>query len=84
MQPAKEFFAAIPDPLLAIIIVVVLAGITMKVLSSDSDVPRFFGWCAVLAGLAFYWIVSGNETIGWLTLAWIGYGVWKTTMNDGP
>ena len=77
MHSARDFFAAIPDPLLALIIVVVLAVITMRVLSSDSGVPRFFGWCAVLAGLAFYWILSGNETIGWLALAWIGYGVWK-------
>ena len=49
---------------------------------SDRFVKYFLGWAAVLAGLVFYWIVEGNETAVWLSVAWIGYGIWKAREHN--
>ena len=43
----------------------------------------FLGWGAVLTGLVLYWIAERSETAAWLSVAWIGYGIWKMYESDG-
>ena len=37
----------------------------------------FLGWCAILVGLLFCWIVWRSEIAAWGALAWVGYGTWR-------
>ena len=73
-QRCKEIRTLLPDAL----------QLEREVGSRQSNrfMMYFLGWCAVLAGLALYWIALRGETAGWLAVGWIGYGIWKAKEHD--